>query len=114
MHLTVAICTRNRCAALGRTLETITRIIVPDGVSWELIVADNGSDDAIASTLEHFARVLPLRAIDAPTVGKSHALNAAMDAARGEYVLWIDDDVLVDPMWMQAYHDAFMRWPDVA
>jgi len=114
MHLTVAICTRNRCVALGRALESITRVAVPDGVSWELVVADNGSDDGTASTLERFASLLPLRPIVVPTVGKSHALNAVIDAARGEYVLWIDDDVLVHPDWMRAYRDAFLRWPGVA
>jgi glycosyltransferase involved in cell wall biosynthesis len=114
MHLTVAICTRNRCAELGRALESLTHVTVPNGVSWELIVANNASEDATASTIARFADALPVRAIDVSEIGKSHALNAVIDVARGEYALWLDDDVLVDPAWLRAYHDAFLRFPDVA
>jgi hypothetical protein len=35
-------------------------------------------------------------------------------AARGRYLIWTDDDVLVDPGWLAAYADAARRWPDAA
>ena len=114
MHLTVAICTRNRCASLGNTLESLTQLMVPDGVSWDVLVADNGSRDATASTIARFTEALPIRALSVPEVGKSNALNAAMERARGEFVLWIDDDILVDASWLHAYHSAFRRWPSDA
>ena len=114
MHLTVAICTRNRCASLGNTLESLTRLMVPEGVSWDVLVADNGSRDATASTIAGFTEVLPISALSVPELGKSNALNAAMERARGEFVLWIDDDVLVDAGWLHAYHSAFRCWPSDA
>jgi glycosyltransferase involved in cell wall biosynthesis len=111
MHLTVGICTRNRSAALADTLGALTRLVVPAGLSWDLIVADNGSEDATPATIASFSAILPVRAITVPQVGKSHALNATMQQARGDYILWTDDDVRVDPGWMTAYHSAFLRWP---
>jgi glucosyl-dolichyl phosphate glucuronosyltransferase len=111
MHLTIAICTRNRAASLANTLGTLTQLAVPDGVSWEVVVADNGSEDETAATIARFGNVLPLRAIAVPQVGHSHARNAAVVVARGDYLLWTDDDVLVDAGWLAAYHEAFLRSP---
>src|SRR5262249_23150997 len=34
------------------------------------------------------------------------------DAARGDYIVWTDDDVVVDPSWLAAYIEAFRRWPE--
>jgi hypothetical protein len=45
-------------------------------------------------------------------LGKAHALNLATAEAEGEFILWTDDDVLVDQHWLAAYDAAFRRWPD--
>ena len=34
--------------------------------------------------------------------------------ARGDYIVWTDDDVVVDPGWLAAYAQAFGRWPQAA
>ena len=114
MLVTVAVCTRNRCEALERTLRSLAAAVVPDGLSWEILVVDNGSSDATMGTIAKLAAALPVRALAEPRVGLSHARNAAVAAARGEYMLWIDDDVLVDSRWLAAYHDAIREWPDAA
>ena len=114
MLVTVAICTRNRCDALERTLRSLAAVVVPAGLSWEILVVDNGSSDETMGTIAKLATALPVRALVEPRVGLSHARNAAVAAARGEYILWIDDDVLVDSQWLAAYHDAFSEWPHAA
>jgi glycosyltransferase involved in cell wall biosynthesis len=114
MLVTVAICTRNRCRALERTLRSLTAVVVPPSLSWEVLVVDNGSEDETAPVIASASGRLPLRRVEEPRMGLSHARNAAIAAARGEYILWIDDDVLVDREWLSAYHDAFRTWPDAA
>jgi glycosyltransferase involved in cell wall biosynthesis len=44
--------------------------------------------------------------------GLSHARNAATREARGSFIAWTDDDVLVDPGWLRAYELAIDRHPD--
>lgn len=112
MRVTVAICTWNRCDLLARTLEEMTRLRVPPGVSWELIVVDNNCTDVTEAVLAGFARRLPLRRVFEPVAGQSNARNAAVREATGDYILWTDDDVLVDPGWLAEYCSAFQRWPD--
>lgn len=112
MRLSVAICTWNRAALLDRALESLHGLRVPEGVDWELLVVDNNSSDDTPAVLERHARALPLRPLFEPSPGKSHALNRAGRAATGEYILWTDDDVRVEPGWLAAYAEAFRRFPD--
>ena len=101
-------------AILGRTLEQMTLLRIPAEVEWELLVVNNNSTDDTDVVAERFADRLPLRLLQEPTAGKSHALNRAVREASGEYLLFTDDDVLVDEEWIAAYTCAFRRWPDAA
>jgi glycosyltransferase involved in cell wall biosynthesis len=112
MLITVGICTWNRSNLLRATLQHLEAIDVPAGTDWELLVVDNNSTDTTWDLLTSFRERLPLRQIREPTPGKSFALNRASREARGEYILWTDDDVLVDRGWMRAYVDAFRRRRD--
>jgi hypothetical protein len=49
-----------------------------------------------------------------PTPGKSYAGNLAVREAKGDYIIWTDDDVLVEPGWLKAYLNAFAQWPDAS
>ncbi len=114
MDGSVVICTRNRAASLARTLESLCAMQRPDGWAWEVVVVDNGSTDATADVLAQFAGRLPLVAAAEPRRGLSNARNRGIAAARGRYLVWTDDDVLVDPGWLAAYADAAQRWPAAA
>src|SRR5262249_32309027 len=46
--------------------------------------------------------------------GKSNAANRAVEAARGDLILWTDDDVLVDKEWLNAYAKAWRAFPQVS
>ena len=113
MRLTVAICTWNRAPLLARTLDGLTRVR-PPAAPWELVVVDNGSMDDTAAVLDRFVDRLPLRVAREPRLGLSHARNAAVAVAAGEYILWTDDDVRVDEAWLVAYEAAVARWPEAA
>lgn len=112
MRLTVAICTWNRSRLLGQTLEQFRLLRVPPDVEWELLVIDNNSTDDTRQVVERFADELPLRYIFEPRTGKSYAANTAIENAKGDYIVWTDDDVLVDRDWIAEYAAAFRDWPD--
>ena len=110
--ISVAICTWNRADSLRETLSGLSSLVVPKGLSWELLVVNNNSTDQTERVIEDFKERLPLRAIFEPKPGLSNARNAAVDNVRGEFVLWTDDDVTVDPHWLDVHFDAFERFPD--
>lgn len=110
LRITIAICTRNRAASLARTLTSLTELEDPK-CSYEVLVVDNGSTDATQAKLAAFAEALPLTWTSEPEPGLSHARNRAVRAARGDYIVWTDDDVTVDKAWLAAYASAFAREP---
>jgi glycosyltransferase involved in cell wall biosynthesis len=114
MPVTVAICTFNRAESLRRTLDSLLAIRVPSDVAWELIIVNNNSTDHTDGVIHEYRDRLPLRREFEPRPGHSNARNRAIDTAKGEYILWTDDDVVVDPAWLIAYVEAFRRWPDAA
>jgi len=112
--VTVAICTWNRAALLRRALESLGSLALPEGVQLELLVVDNGSSDETPALLRELARAMPLRALAEPAPGVASARNRAIAEARGELIVWIDDDVLVEPGWLAAYVEASLRHPDAS
>ena len=110
MFATVAICTWNRADLLQQTLKQFQRLSVPSGVDWELIVVDNNSNDHTQSALKQFEETsLPLRILFETKQGHSNARNCAIENAKGEWILWTDDDVLVEPDWLANYVTAIRK-----
>jgi len=114
MFATIAICTLNRAESLRRNLESLARMRVPNDLRWEVLVVNNGCTDHTDDVISAYARCLPIRRESEPQRGISRARNRALDAAKGEYIVWTDDDTVVDPDWLAAYIEAFRRWPESA
>ena len=75
-QVSVLIATRDRAASLARTLASLARQVAP-GLSWELVVVDNGSRDDTRLVLDRFANALPLVVLSEPRAGKNRGLNRA-------------------------------------
>jgi len=111
MFVTVAICTLNRAESLRRTLASLAMRVGGD-LAWELVVVNNNSTDHTDAVIAECRERLPLRREFEPLQGHSNARNRAIAAARGEYIVWTDDDVIVGAGWLAAYAEAFRHWPD--
>lgn len=102
MDCSIIICTRNRASMLEKTLRAFQSVKVPVGWRVEMIVADNGSADHTAEVVKsaHHASI-EIRHVYEPRPGKSRAQNAAMAHARGEALLFTDDDVEPAEDWVE-------------
>jgi glucosyl-dolichyl phosphate glucuronosyltransferase len=108
-QISVVLCTFNRAASLGKTLLSFTELVLPPGVSWELIIVDNHSTDNTRAIVEEFARTSPfaVRYVFEERQGLSWARNAGITAAKGDIVAFTDDDVIVDPEWLANVKRGF-------
>jgi len=113
MRFTVAVCTWNRAALLRQFLGRLACMRYAPG-DWEVLVVNNNCTDDTERVLDAFAGRLPLRRAFEPQQGHSHSRNTAVSQARGEYVVWTDDDVLVEEGWLAAYARAVERHPEAA
>jgi glycosyltransferase involved in cell wall biosynthesis len=112
MELSVLLSTRDRASLLASTLEHLCRQEGLPAGRWEVVVVDNGSSDDTPAVLERFASRLPLVTLRQPQGGKSHALNRALEVARGAFLVFTDDDVEPQPVWLAELLAASQRWPD--
>jgi glycosyltransferase involved in cell wall biosynthesis len=113
LRFTVAICTWNRAHLLPGVLERLTRLRQTWG-AWEVIVVNNNSTDETERVLDAFAERLPLRRAFEARPGLSHARNTAVRRATGDYIVWTDDDALVEADWLTAYARAAERHTEAA
>ena len=110
-RLSIITPTFNRLMLLGRCLDALSAQSERD---FEVIVAVDGSTDGTLAFLTAFARSgrLELRALPLARGGQASARNAAIGAARGSILVFVDDDLLLDPETLarhRAFHEVFER-----
>ena len=105
----VVVCTRNRAGSLARTLASLGLLTLAEPDRFEVVVVDNGSADATPDVIRAFAGQAGFRVTCRiePRPGLSRARNAGISAARGNVILFTDDDCIVQPDWLQAAVRAF-------
>ncbi len=95
----------NEEARLPSTLETVLDFLATRDYTWELIIADDGSQDATPQIGRAAADRPHVRYLFLPHRGKAAAVRAGVDAARGEAIVFTDAD-LSTPI---AYVDDVVR-----
>src|ERR1051325_2688261 len=96
LPLTVAIPTYNRADFLRQTLAGIALQVFPG--EFEVLVIDNNSTDHTRAVVAEFADAHPApRHVLETKQGLDHARNRAIAEARGEIIVFADDDILVKP-----------------
>ena len=100
MKYSVVIPTFNRAEDLRGTLASLARLHTSAG--WEVIVADNNSTDDTREVVAAAARTFPVELgyVFEREQGRSAALNTGIGLARGEVIVTTDDDVRVEPDWL--------------
>jgi glycosyltransferase involved in cell wall biosynthesis len=111
VDITVAIPTHNRAELLAQTLGSLRGLMIPARAEIECLVIDNASADATPTVVAEAAAQLPfeVRRIRERQLGSSFARNRAIAEARGEFICFIDDDVIVEPRWLVELIAALER-----
>lgn len=108
--VSILICTRNRAGHLRSTLQSVSRLAVPEGLDPELVVVDNGSVDQTSDVLDDPpVQGIPVTSVVEPKKGVSHARNTAIRTAQGHVLLWLDDDVRVPQAWLKSMAQPILR-----
>jgi glucosyl-dolichyl phosphate glucuronosyltransferase len=108
-RVTVAIPTYNRAEFLRQTLERIARQNFPHD-QFEVLVIDNNSRDRTRDVVAAFADARPApRYVLETQQGLDHGRNRAIVEARGEIIVFGDDDILMEPTWLAELVAPFAR-----
>ena len=76
----------------------------------EIICVNDGSTDDSMGIVRKYAREDPrIRIVEKENGGLSSARNAGMDAAKGEYILFLDSDDWILPETLEEIYDSAVK-----
>jgi glycosyltransferase involved in cell wall biosynthesis len=104
--ISIIIPTHNRPESLAFTLAAIDAAWVPGA---EVLVVDDGSEPPVAPPADWSER--PLRVLRRGGGERSAARNAGAEAASRDLLVFVDDDVRLQPGALAAHHAAQAEWP---
>ncbi len=110
MSFTVVICTKDRCASLTRCLESLAnQLHGAKSETWDVLVVDNASSDGTSEGVRALEVTfsVALQVMREERLGLAIARNTGLREARGEVVVFVDDDVTFHEGWVKAWEDAF-------
>lgn len=113
--LSVIICTYNREKYIRPLLESIAANTLPHS-EYEVVLIDNNCTDQTHDVCMAFAQAHPDMAFhyeQESNQGLSYARNKGICKAKGEILVYVDDDALVDNHYLQDYVSFFAAHPDV-
>ena len=94
--------------------ECLDSILAQRFNDFELILVDDGSPDRCPQICDEYAeRDKRVRVIHKKNGGLSSARNAALDVARGDYIVFVDSDDVITHDTLQNMRTALHQLPDV-
>ena len=100
------VCTYRRPQTFGKLIESVAALELPEGLAFELVIADNNPESAREAYIAPAVHGLPwpVHYGHEPQAGYSNARNKALEVAleksRAEAFLFVDDDMILDPGWL--------------
>lgn len=111
--ISIVVCTRNRPESILLALQSIVGIHYKP---FEVVVVDNApdSDATKNAVLDAYGRDARIRYVKEPRPGLSCARNRGLMEAAADIVAFTDDDVAVDPWWLDGIIRGFRATSNVA
>ncbi|PIS14955.1 hypothetical protein COT63_02575 [Candidatus Shapirobacteria bacterium CG09_land_8_20_14_0_10_38_17] len=96
--LSVVVCTFNRGKSLKKCLKSLCQQTFSN---FEVVIVDGGSQDNTNQVVNRFSQKLKIRLFVDRRPELSQVRDRGWREARGQYVAWIDDDVIASLYWAQ-------------
>lgn len=114
--LSVIICTYNRDKYIYNVLKSVAENEFPAD-QYEIVLVNNNSTDHTEEECKRFAADFPMvafRYLVEPTQGLSYARNAGIRTAKGDILVYVDDDATVNNKYLSTYQEFFAKHPQIA
>ncbi len=92
----------NRPEELAELLSSLAR---QEYDSFEVVIVEDGSDMKSDRVVEEYGNSLKINYISLPRSGPSVARNSGMQAAKGDFMLFVDSDCLIPPGYLTTIND---------
>jgi glycosyltransferase involved in cell wall biosynthesis len=113
-YVTLGVCVRNCEKYLRDAIKSITEQDYPHDF-MEIIFVDDGSEDGTLSIIKDFVPKIDVnaRVFSAPWRGLGHARNIVAAHAKGDFILWVDGDMVLAKEFVRKLVEFMEENPDV-
>lgn len=111
MKISIVIITLNKLGHLRGVLATLAALAFPR-TDFEVLVVDDGSSDGTGEFLAGFSPPYSFRWLRQANAGRAAARNACARMARGELLVILDDDCLMEPSSLDHLWRAHQEQPE--
>lgn len=100
------------CLSFTKAMLDSLRRTIPSGLNFEIVFVDDGSTDGTKEWLGSLTG--NCRAIlNEKNLGFAATCNRGADSAQGEYLVFLNNDLVLLPHWLEPMFAMFDRFPDV-
>ena len=92
--ISVIIYTKNNASKLERCLSSLQRQSLK-AERFEVLVVNDGSSDETSKVIERYTQLPSWRELRQNAIGLAYAYNRALSELKGEYILFIGDELTV-------------------
>ena len=113
MKLSIIICTYNRDQYIYNILESLAKNDFPHS-DYEIVLVDNNCTDNTRSECQRFQSNYPeinFQYNIEKNQGLSYARNNGINHSKGDVLIYVDDDALVNKEYLKTYYDFFDKNP---
>lgn len=111
IKISAIVCTFKRPDYLRHALQSLCKQTL-DRAEYEIIIVDNAvQSEAELAVAEFQDGQINLRYVTESSIGLSRARNTGLEAARGRYVAYLDDDARADERWLEVLVKTFETYP---
>ena len=94
-----------------------TMLTIPAELEWEIVLTDNASTDGTVEWVKELLRIndwnLNTKIVREVKPGLNHAREAGARAAKIEWIIFCDDDNLLDPVYVAQWYKIVQRYTDL-
>lgn len=105
--ISIVVCTFNRAPALRKMLDSFFRQNEIEHIRHEVLIIDNNSDDETPFVVQDLVKKGKVRYFLEPNQGLSFARNRGIAESRGDFISFLDDDVIVQENWLSCLKASF-------
>ncbi|MCU0285428.1 MAG: glycosyltransferase family 2 protein [Acidobacteria bacterium] len=113
--ISVVVCCYNSAAVIVPTMQALSAQLIPTGINYEVVLVDNNCTDNTV----HLAKdtwknsPIPLHITRESRPGLIYARENGVFKANYDILLFVDDDNILEPDWVERLVDMFSRRPEV-
>jgi len=106
VKVTVGVCVRNSERMVKAALDSIVKQDFPHKL-MKLVIVDDGSTDKTLSMVRNFVSKIDIKTVVFSSGGKGLGVSRqiVVDHAEGDYILWVDDDLVLKKDFIRNHVD---------